>query len=202
MRTSLQLSSPFYLRAGAVLCLASLLAACASAPESRSVVFVAPTGQVTLAQVPFHPQQAYQCGPASLAGVLNYYGDPVTPEQIAKAIVREDLGGATTLDMVLFARKRGHIAQWYSGDPQDLQRNLDAGSPLVVMIDLGWGPVSRNHFMVVVGYDAAGVLVNSGETRHQRMDWEGFLRQWGKAQHWTLRIEPPQAAATATSAAE
>ncbi|HLB02506.1 MAG TPA: C39 family peptidase, partial [Nitrospiria bacterium] len=36
--------------------------------------------------VPFYPQKEYQCGPASLAAVLNYFGQAVSPEEIAEAI--------------------------------------------------------------------------------------------------------------------
>ena len=36
--------------------------------------------------VSFYPQTEYQCGPASLAAVLNYWGKSVSPEEIAEAI--------------------------------------------------------------------------------------------------------------------
>ncbi|NIW44576.1 MAG: hypothetical protein GWN30_07355, partial [Gammaproteobacteria bacterium] len=63
--------------------------------------------------VPFFPQLDYQCGPASLAGVLNYYGDHVGPDEIAEAIYRENIRGTVSLDMVLYVRKRGFASTWY-----------------------------------------------------------------------------------------
>jgi ABC-type bacteriocin/lantibiotic exporter with double-glycine peptidase domain len=139
--------------------------------------------------VPFYPQVSYQCGPASLAGVLSFYGGHVTPDQIAEAIFRKDLRGTVTLDMVLYARQKGFSARWYSGSADDIRRSVDEGVPLIVMVDLGLARVSRNHYMVVVGYSPEGIIANSGKVREKSISWSRFLTQWNRAGRWTLRVE-------------
>ena len=53
----------------------------------------APQGRVTRIEVPFFPQEDFQCGPAALATVLNYwYGKAgtakgLTPEEIATLFI-------------------------------------------------------------------------------------------------------------------
>ncbi len=49
--------------------------------------------QHMIENVPFYPQETYQCGPASLAGVLNYWRIPEKPDDIAKDIFSENARG-------------------------------------------------------------------------------------------------------------
>ena len=149
-----------------------------------------PAGFVKVENVPFYSQLAYQCGPACLAGVLNFYGENVTPDEIAKAIFRENIGGTVTLDMMLYARQKGFSATWYNGSANDIQQAVDKGVPLIVMVDLGIANISKNHYLVVVGYSMEGVIANSGKNREKHIRWDHFLSQWERAEHWTLRIIP------------
>jgi len=58
--------------------LSLLLSACVSAPQSTQLTQQVPlplSSPVNLEQVPFFPQQAYQCGPAALATVLGSITD-------------------------------------------------------------------------------------------------------------------------------
>lgn len=152
--------------------------------------FNPPTGTARIDGVPFHPQDDYQCGPASLASVLNFHGDPVTPDQIARDIFRRDLGGALSLDMVLYARKRGHRAEWYNGGPDDIIRAVARNRPLIIMVDYGFANLSKNHFMVVIGYGPDGVIAHNGRAREARIPWSDLVGPWRRANSWTLRIEP------------
>jgi ABC-type bacteriocin/lantibiotic exporter with double-glycine peptidase domain len=140
--------------------------------------------------VPFYPQQEYQCGPASLAGVLNYWEVTVSPDEIAKAIYSRSARGTLDLDMVLYAEGKGVKADHYAGSLQDIRKNIDAELPLVVMVDYGLWLYQQNHFMVVVGYDEKGVIANSGKNRLQFIPRRNFLRSWEKTKFWTLRITP------------
>ncbi|OIO06127.1 MAG: hypothetical protein AUJ49_00330 [Desulfovibrionaceae bacterium CG1_02_65_16] len=142
-----------------------------------------------LAGVPFHPQEDHQCGPASLATVLNYLGDPVTPEDIAGAIFRPGLRGTVSLDLALYPRGRGFSTRFFRGSPADVAAAVDAGTPLLVMIDYGFSGVHLFHYMVVTGYDGEGVRVNSGRQREQRISWARFLSDWSGADNWALLVE-------------
>ena len=141
--------------------------------------------------VPFYPQEEYQCGPASLAGVLNYYGQEVSPADIAAEIFSRQARGTLDMDMVFYAQRRGMKAEQYSGSIEDLRHNIDSRQPLIVLIDQGFWVYQKSHFMVAVGYDEKGVVVNSGKEEHQLLSQESFAKIWEKTKFWTLKITPP-----------
>ena len=163
-----------------------ILASCAT---TRLPPFSPPPGAARLDQVPFFPQLDYQCGPAALAGVLNYYGKKATPEEVAGAIFRPNIRGTVTLDMVLYAREQGLSATWFNGSVGDIVRAVDDGVPLIVMVDFGFARISKNHYMVVVGYSPDGIVANSGASRETLILWKDFLPTWERATRWTLRIQ-------------
>jgi hypothetical protein len=152
--------------AAVTLSLAVGLTGCAFSPDGTSSAFSTPTGSGKVENVHFYSQLTYHCGPASLAGVLNFYGDAVSANQIARAIFRDNIHGTVTLDMVLYVRERGFSARWYSGNINDIQCAVD------------------------IGYDREGVIVNSGKEAEKLMRWEKFLPLWQRAKCWALRVEP------------
>jgi ABC-type bacteriocin/lantibiotic exporter with double-glycine peptidase domain len=166
----------------------SLLSGCSRG--AKELYLARPSQTVLIKDVPFFPQLDYQCGPASLAGVLNYYGDTVTPDEIAEAIYRQKIRGTVSLDMVLYARQRGFDSKWYEGNTDDIVRAVDSGSPLVVMIDLGFSLARAYHYMVVTGYSSQGVIANTGITSQKLICWERFISQWEKTHNWTLLVTP------------
>lgn len=142
--------------------------------------------------VPFYPQQAFQCGPASLAGVLNYWGLKVSPEQISENIYSQSAKGTLTLDMVFYAQKMDFEVQWYKGNLGDIKKHIDSGYPLIVLVDYGFLAYQQNHFMVVLGYNDTSVIVNSGKNHHKFVSQEKFLKEWRKGGFWTFLIKPKE----------
>ncbi|MGQ9694275.1 MAG: C39 family peptidase [Thermodesulfobacteriota bacterium] len=145
---------------------------------------------VLIEKVPFFPQEKYQCGPASLAGVLNFWGEIISPEDIAQEIYSPAAKGTLNLDLLFYAQKRGLQAQQYRGSLADLKRNISAGIPLIVQVDYGFLIYEQTHFMVVIGYNDQGIIVNSGRERAKFIPISSFLKIWTKANYWTLRITP------------
>ncbi len=141
--------------------------------------------------VPFFPQEEFQCGPASLAGVLNYYGLEITPAEIAAEVFSRSARGTLDMDMVFYAQRKGMKAEQYPGSFEDLQASLDSRRPLIVLIDHGFWVYQNHHFMVVVGYDKSGIVVNSGREKNKFISLDSFLKTWEKTKFWTLRITPP-----------
>lgn len=140
--------------------------------------------------VPFYPQKNYQCGPASLAGVLNYWGVDISPEEIATEIYSRSARGTLDVDMVLFPERKGLKAHHYKGSLEDIRTNIDSGHPLVVLVDYGFWIYQDNHFMVIVGYDDGRIIANSGKHRLRSMPLKSFLRSWERTRFWTLLITP------------
>jgi predicted double-glycine peptidase len=159
------------------------LSACASAPPA------AHHGDVIIGNVPFHPQEDHQCGPASLSGVLNYEGLGISPDEIARDLFSKSAGGTLTLDMALYPQRKGFSALSYAGSLRDLRKKIDSGYPLIVMVDYGFSVWQANHFMVVVGYNNDGVIVNSGKKEHERIENDAFLRNWRRTDFWTLLVK-------------
>lgn len=139
--------------------------------------------------VPFYAQDTYQCGPASLAGVMNFWNINITPEEIAKEIYSESAGGTLDIDMVVYPQSKGLVAEQYSGNMEDLRKNIDAGYPLIALVDYGFSILQSNHFMVIIGYNEHGVIVNSGKEKNKFILKEDFIKAWEKAKFWTLLIK-------------
>ncbi|MDI7261638.1 MAG: C39 family peptidase [Thermodesulfobacteriota bacterium] len=140
--------------------------------------------------VPFFPQKAYQCGPASLAGVMNYWGVHATREDIAAEIYSRSAKGTLNLDMILYARGKGLRATHYKGFFEDIKSKIDLGYPVIVLVDLGFWVYQQNHFMVVVGYDENGIIANSGRERLKPISLKNFIKSWKKTNFWTLLVTP------------
>jgi len=141
-------------------------------------------------KVPFYPQTTYQCGPASLAGVMSYWGVHVTPDEISKDIYSESARGTLTIDMILYAEKKGLRAQQYKGSIEDLKKNIESGHPVIVLVDYGFFLYQANHFLVIIGYNEDGIVVNSGKERNMFISEKDFIRIWEKTKFWTLLIKP------------
>jgi hypothetical protein len=63
--------------------------------------------------------------------------------------------------------------------------------PIVVFLDLGFGPVRQGHFVVVVGYDDAAerVLLYSGRDATAAMSYRKFASSWKRAGWWALALD-------------
>ena len=142
-----------------------------------------------IANVPFFAQEMYQCGPASLAGVMNYWSAGITPDEIAKEIYSKSAGGTLDVDMVIYPQRKGMLAEQYSGGMDDLRKSIDAGHPLVVLVDYGFWVLQSNHFMVIIGYNERGVIANSGKEKAVFVAEKDFIKTWERAKFWTLLIK-------------
>ena len=144
-----------------------------------------------IAQMPFFPQDDYQCGPSSLAAVLTYRGTATTPNVIAAEIFSGSARGTLDLDMVFYAEGKGLKVNRYAGTPEDIRQNIDNGNPLIVLTDYGFWVYEKGHYMVIVGYNDAGFVVNSGKDHELFFPEAEFLKIWKKANFLTLLIEHP-----------
>ncbi|HVM62264.1 MAG TPA: PA2778 family cysteine peptidase [Verrucomicrobiae bacterium] len=161
--------------------------------------------RVTLAgegvlNVPFVAQKANYCGPAALAMLANYYGHPVTQDEIAGAIYLPDIGGTVTSELGEYARRFHLWVRQYHGSVDDLQEKLAAGVPLLVLGRFGEHP----HYFVVLGWDnfRQVVTVHSDARARFEMRFEDFRRYWDRAGNWTMLVCPPEKATWHLSAAE
>jgi len=152
-----------------------------------------------LKMVPFFPQKAYQCGPASLAMSLNWSGLPVSPEDLRDEVFTPTRKGSLQTALISAARRHGRIA-YVSTGIEIIFSEVAAGHPVIILQNLGlsWYPVW--HYSVVVGYDLPKkiVILRSGATARKIMPSRVFMNTWARGNYWGLLIlRPDQLPATA-----
>jgi hypothetical protein len=155
---------------------------------------------VELTQVPFFPQDEYQCGPAALAMVLAHSGVPVRPEALVDQVWLPGRQGSLQLEMLATPRRHGRVAYRLAPRYDDLLREVAAGHPVVVLQDVGL-LLPQWHYAVVNGFDYATgtIYLRSGLQVRQAMSFSAFERTWLAGRYWAMVVQPPdRIAATAT----
>lgn len=154
-----------------------------------------PTGSITRRvhlNVPFFPDDADQCGPATLASMLTYWGIPSDPRTLKDEIYLRRLRGTLPIDLLLAAQARGLQAEGAGGTLDRMKTELAADRPVVALLNLGWTFYPRGHYVVVTGFDEQqqGVYLHSGMARDVFVPYPVFLNNWEKTGRWMLQIRP------------
>lgn len=139
--------------------------------------------------VPFVPQEKDTCGAASLTMVMRYWGDDVTHDEVAAAIVEAGKPGIAGSRLEAFARARGYLALAYAGDAAQLRESLEKGRPLIVALHVGKG---LDHDVVVTGLGPDGdvTLHDPALGRDRRLSRIEFEKRWSGTAHWALLVLP------------
>jgi thioredoxin-like negative regulator of GroEL len=155
---------------------------------------------VELEQVPFFPQDEYQCGPAALAMVMSFAGSRVRPEGLVNEVWLPARRGSLQVEMLATPRRHGQVSYRLEPRYSDLLREVAAGHPVVVLQDVGM-MLPEWHYAVVNGfeYGTGTVFLRSGLQMRQKMPFSYFERTWLAGKYWAMVVLPAdQIAATAT----
>ncbi len=140
--------------------------------------------------VPFRAQQqSDDCGPAALASVLAHAGMRVSQQEIRAAVYHPKLGGSLLPDMENFARGHGLTTRSGRGSLSLLRSMVDDGRPVVVLVEAGFGPAARPHYLVVFGYDQSGFLVHTGVARGRYIPAAELDSRWAARNRLYLILE-------------
>lgn len=167
---------------------AVVLAACAHAPP---VSFPSTAGAgVELTATPFFAQETHQCGPASLAAMLGSSGVNATPAELVSQTYLPGRKGSLQLELIAAARRHQRIPYVLAPDAGAMFAELDAGHPVLVLQDLGVGPLHAWHYAVVIGYEdqPQQVVLRSGTTERLVMSYADFVPTWRKSGEWAAVI--------------
>ena len=172
-----------------------LLAGCAGlAPQTSALLEGLPAGlpaRVELAEVPFFPQEEYQCGPAALATLLVNSGVSTTPEALVPQVYLPERKGSLQVEMLAAARRHGLVSYQLAPSAVDLMRELAAGTPVIVLQNLG---VAEGwHYAVAIGYDyeAGRLILRSGTTEREEMAFAVHEFVWKRSGYWAMVAVPP-----------
>ncbi len=180
--------------AGALL--AAVLAAGCATPHTAALRSERPTGlpdRAELAAVPFFPQEIHHCGPAALATVLAAAGVETTPEALAAQVYLPGREGALQIEMLAAVRRNGLVAYPLAPQLEGALREVAAGTPVVVLQNLGFDFVPIWHYAVIVGYDLEQeeIVLRSGGTRRLLLSLPDFERTWARSNYWAMLALPP-----------
>ncbi len=184
------------------LLMSALLAGCAT-PQTDRLLAKPPAAlpaKVVLLDVPFYPQEAYYCGPASLAMTLNWTGVPISVKELAPRVFTPGRKGTLQTAIVTASRRNGRIAYPIS-TLENLLKEVTAGHPVIILQNLGLSWYTRWHFAVVIGYDLprGEIILHSGLKSRKRLPLDLFERTWARGKYWARVVLPPaRLPATAT----
>jgi predicted Zn-dependent protease len=191
----------------AALLAAALVALAGCATQSAALRGAFPADlprRVELEQVPFFPQpERFLCGPESLAAALHAAGIAVMPPALTPQVYLPGRQGSLQLEMLAAARRNGAVAVTVAPALEALLRELAAGAPVVVLMNLGLSFAPLWHYAVAVGYDADAqvVILRSGPERRQLLPWSTFEHVWSRSGHWgMLALAPGRLPAAADEA--
>ncbi|MDA8140234.1 MAG: PA2778 family cysteine peptidase [Desulfobacteraceae bacterium] len=148
--------------------------------------------QVHLTTVPFFAQAALQCGPASLAMVLQWSGAHARPEDLTPEVYTPGREGSLQSGLIAGARRHQRLAYPIQGW-NDLMACLAAGQPVIVLQNLGLSWLPRWHYAVALGYDLNQEVIwlHTGQTADRSVGLATFLRTWQRADQWGLLVLSP-----------
>jgi predicted double-glycine peptidase len=138
------------------------------------------------------------CGAASLAAVLRFWGHPASAESIEASLGRAD-SRLQAGDMEAYARSMGLRSYVFFGTMKDIVHELDQGRPVIVglgkMVD---EKKALSHYEVVVGYEPnKKQLLLLDPARGWQVDsFDGFAKEWAISKAVTIVAFPDQAGST------
>lgn len=180
--------------AARALCISFLVSACAHHPDSKQRYLSLPVERSQeLLETPFFPQDAYQCGPASLAMVLNSQGVEVSPQHLQALVYLPQRKGSLQAEMLAAAAHYGRLAVRTPSSMDGLLLELSSGNPVIVLQNLGFGWLPQWHYAVAIGYDLekGEIYLRSGNNRRRVYDFRVFQKSWSRSNYWAMVVVSP-----------
>lgn len=167
---------------------AALILGCAQNQVSSQIF--ADNETVVVENVPFVKQKDKFCGPASMASVLQFYGQEIDQDEIAEVIYIPELNGALISDMGNYARDNGYNVESTNGSIEILKENLNNKHPVILLVDQGKWKVSVPHYYVAYGYndEQETVLLHTGYKQDQQVSYGKLEQEWKKMNYLMLVI--------------
>lgn len=143
--------------------------------------------------VPFFPQEEYQCGPASLAAVLNWSGAETNPEKLVPQLYLPARNGSLQVEMIATTRRHGRIPYVLKPALEEVLAEIASGHPVILLQNLAYSWYPRWHYAVAVGYDMRSeeLILHTGLEANRRVPLAVVLKTWERAGKWAMIALPP-----------
>lgn len=173
-----------------VCCAAIAVSACSS-PRIEDVVQGIEQRGHYIEGVPFFKQAEDDCGPTAMASVLGFLGRHTMPEEIRAEIFTPKLRGTLPMDMEQYVRSQGLHAESMKGRLDDIEAAIRKNIPVILLLDMGFGPYRRPHYVVAIGFDRVKrvVLMHDGRTENRVMGYDDLEHAWRRAGYWMLIVK-------------
>ena len=140
--------------------------------------------------VPFISQsQKNDCGPAALASVLAFHGRGPGVDEVTRCVFTPALERTLLPDMENYARSLGFSTRSGRGDPGLIRERINAGSPVILLLEMGGRMFSQGHYVVVYGHDADGFLMHVGTRADAFLPERELLERWEPMNRLYLVVE-------------
>jgi hypothetical protein len=168
-----------------------LLQACAGTTPRIDTKSIAPVAD--LADTPFYPQQAYQCGPAALATVVDHAGVEVSPETLRPFVYLPGREGSLQTEMLVTPARYELLGVQIKPSMQALLELVSAGYPVLVLQNLAFEARPVWHYAVVIGYELEKqqITLRSGVEPRIIYSLRGFDRTWKRTGRWAMVVVEP-----------
>ena len=166
-----------------------------AAPQTKQLVQEKPfdlAEKFLIEAVPFYPQEDFHCGPATLAMAISFYGNKVSPKDIAKDVFTPELKGSLQIEMQAAIRKQGMLAHVLTPELVYLLAEVSVGHPVIVLQNLSIKLYPIWHYALVIGYDLKNntIILNTGKDAQYEMALSTFERTWKRSENWALVVLP------------
>lgn len=155
--------------------------------EKKPSEFIQPQ---ELVNVSFNPQRKYECGPASLATVLQWQGLNISDNNLVPQVYLPERKGSLQIELLAATRRYGFIPYIIDKEMSALLKEVKAGNPVLVLQNLGLDWYTKWHYAVVIGYDINKdeIILRSGEIQRHVNSFSLFERTWRRAKYWGFII--------------
>jgi tetratricopeptide (TPR) repeat protein len=147
--------------------------------------------------IPNMPAQTWgieSCGAGALSTVLQHYGDTKTMHEW-DATLPKTRGGVMTVDLLIAARQKGYESQLVTGNRALVEDELRAGRPVILMLQVVFGPgktLDFFHYVVADGIDRERGLIRTqfGDGHLRWVPIEKLEKTWSGGGHTAILIRP------------
>ena len=147
---------------------------------------------VELENMPFFPQEKYQCGPAAVATVLNFHNLKVSPEEVSKRVYLPEKKGSLQVELIAEIRSQKLLPYLLEPELKNILDEIESGYPVLILQNLGTDRLPVWHYAVVTGFNLKeqNLLLNSGKRQGLKINFSSFMKTWEKANYWAVVAVP------------